>query len=288
MVVETRQQKLNKGIMTNNSVLGNGSTAETHTHNMTDIRAIIPDNFDGDRTKLYDFLQNCSQAYALSTGSQKTLILSYMESKLKGIARAQTRFTEFHSFDDFKTCLMRLFGDKRDFSQILEELNSITQLKNENVQTFYNRITQLQTIALNKIASTNTATQNGKIELINEIALSRLILHSNDEISNALRRSKPTDLNTALSEAIDEEKFLLARRMKTSTFPSKKFCNFCKIPGHLISECRKRQFADSNTRKVNQAVSTIPIRRINRQVQDLSTLIRNLRKSVIIVKNQVI
>lgn len=229
-------------------------------HNMSDIRSLIQDNFDGDRSKLYDFLQDCGQAWSLCVGSQKTLLISYIESKLKGSARAQTRFKRFYDFDDIKECLIELFGDRRDLSQILEELNTLRQGKMESVQSYFSRIELLQTLALNTTSLQDEDESMGRIAMIKEIALQRFILHSNEDISSCLRRSKPKNINAALSEALLEEKHLLARKQnlpKTYNSFENSYCSNCKKKGHTLRECysKNRNYNSYNSNSLRPSDS---------------------------------
>lgn len=230
-------------------------------HNMSDIRSLIQDNFDGDRSKLYDFLQDCGQAWSLCVGSQKTLLISYIESKLKGSARAQTRFKRFYDFDDIKECLIELFGDRRDLSQILEELNTLRQGKMESVQSYFSRIELLQTLALNTTSLQDEDESMGRIAMIKEIALQRFILHSNEDISSCLRRSKPKNINTALSEALLEEKCLLARKQnlpKTYNQFENNYCSYCKKKGHTLRECYSKSRNHTKCNSFRQSDSRKP------------------------------
>lgn len=47
-----------------------------------------------------------------------------------------------------------------------------------------------------------------------------------------------------------------AQTSNQTQITSPKFCNYCKNPGHLISECRKRAY--NNNRSINQPASALP------------------------------
>lgn len=210
-------------------------------HSMSDIRSLISQDYHGDRNKLYDFLQDCGQAWALCNAPQRVLMLSYIESKLKGPAKAQTRLKKFNNFEQLRDTLIQLFGDRRSFTQLLEELSSLQQNKNEQIQQFFNRIEHIQTLALNKVCLQDELEHVGRTAMINEIALQRLIHHSIEEISSVLRRCKLNNLNDALQEALNEEQHLNRRK----TYPPRynvpqKFCDYCKKPGHVLRDCRRK------------------------------------------------
>lgn len=262
---------------------------QTPKHSFSDIRAIIPDTFSGDRREFYEFLQNCENAYRLCTGDQKQLILVYIVSRLKGSARAQIQEKEFNTWDELKTVLTDAFSDKRDLTQLMEDLHSTRQGKSESVHSFFTKLEQIQTRILNAISLKHSgdAYLQGRLNSVRDMSLQRFILHSNEEISMALRRSKPRTLADALSEALLEEKYLQARKSfsqnhlktcnhckktghlykdcrlrirqtsdhnisfnKGDTSSTNKNCNYCKKSGHLISECRKRQY--NNQKRKNQ------------------------------------
>ncbi|KAL1488557.1 hypothetical protein ABEB36_015020 [Hypothenemus hampei] len=258
-------------------------------HNMSNIRAIISDNFDCDRSKLFDFLQDC-------------------ESKLKGSARGQTRFKRYYDFEDIKECFgvrFELFGDQRDLFPILEELNTSRQGKRKSDED--------ESI--------------GRIAMIKEVAVQRLIVHSNEDISSCLRRSKPKNINKALTEALLEEKYLLTRKSSTqimvnleSTVPfnrrtvnhnspqssgsnnnsrvsrypdnfdstirrsntnsnnnyhSPKFCNYCKRQGHSINECRRWKFNNRTRNLSDQPHSSSDTNRLNSERDTNNSLNEN-------------
>lgn len=229
------------------------------THSFSDIRALIPDSFSGEKREFYEFLQNCENAYRLCQGGQKELILVYIVSKLKGSARTVIQEKEFTSWDDLKKVLTQAFSDNRDLTQLMEELNNIRQKKFESVQTFCTRLEQIQTRVLNSISLkySGNADLTGRLASVRDTALQRFILHSSEEISMALRRIKPKSLTDAISEALLEEKHLQARQNFTNI---EKTCNFCHKPGHFSKHCRKKQkpFLDNNVnpnQKFNQRSS---------------------------------
>ncbi|XP_063920701.1 uncharacterized protein LOC135135549 [Zophobas morio] len=225
--------------------------SETQTPNesysLSDIRALLPETFSGDRNDLYDFLQNCENAHSLcQSPQQKKLILAFIVSKLRGSARAQIREKEFNTWDELKEVLINAFSDGKDFSQLMEELNTISQLKHESVIKFYTRLDQMQTRILNLISLKHSTHIMGRNETIRDISLQRFVLHTVEEISTALRRSKPKTLSEALTEALLEEKYLLAKRSDNVAKNYHKSCSYCHKTGHFVKDCRQRLKNTSN------------------------------------------
>ena len=185
----------------------------------------------------------------------------------------------FLNWDDLKNFLKDLYQDSKHHSQLIYELINCKQAPNEPVNKFTCRIESALKRCIN---STNSSTSDqiklaGKIEMLQEIALNRLVYFSSPNISQSLRMKEPKNLNEAITSALTEERInnmcnnkrLYCSTCKTNTHntincrnqkrsvnvasstniqkssPNSKeikCCKYCKKIGHNIEECRKRQF----------------------------------------------
>jgi hypothetical protein len=85
-------------------------------------------------------------------------------------------------------------------------MNSIKQNKNETVNSFHTRLELLQTRTINSISLKHNSNVehnlSGRLAMVKDIALQRFILHSNNEISMALRRTKPRNRKICLKHCL--------------------------------------------------------------------------------------
>ena len=168
--------------------------------------SLITKSFDGNRVDLHEFIANCESAFNFATGDQVQALMAYVISKITGSARAQMRDKHISSWDQLKALLLQLYSDKKHYTQLMEELNTVKQNMHENVLNFYNRIDKLCTRILNSLEQGNETV--GRVEMIKELSLQRFILHSLPEISRFLRSKEPKTISNVLTTALEEERAL--------------------------------------------------------------------------------
>lgn len=247
---------------------------------LSDLFKIINVEFNGKREDLNRFIRCCDYARSLADQSQYQPLLYYIITRITGNAASQIEGKEVDGWNGLKETLIKLFGPQKSHSQILEEINTIRQNSNESIGSFLNRIEHLQSMALDSIKLSGENAENlGKTEAVRWIALQRFIRHSREEISRCLRWKDPKSLSEAYEIALEEESALRERERFTKNSPnttkftprnsfsnqnfrpqnsnykkqnhaqqSTKTCNYCKKPGHLIHECRKREY---NNKRLN-------------------------------------
>lgn len=208
--------------------------------------SLISKTFDGTRLELFDFIGSCENAIRFADDNQKYLLMGYILSKLVGNARAQLRDKEFNDFNDLKESLIQLFGDKKQYTQLMEELNTLKQIQQEPIIKFYNKIDNIFTRLINSIQIEDAVERQSRITMLKELSLQRFIYHSIPEISRFLRGKNIPTLSEALNIAQDEERALNMNKGSSSSPSFSKFCNFCKKSGHLYKDCRKRSHANVN------------------------------------------
>ncbi|XP_076221696.1 uncharacterized protein LOC143174315 [Nomia melanderi] len=246
---------------------------------------LLPKEFDGDRTKLRSFIKQVDAVFELASPSQKPVLLLFVKNKIEGKARDQIDIhCNLTTWEEISELLLNLYQDKKSLEQLMEELNSIQQSRNENVSQFYQKLEELQSRILGTIHSTDCEvnTLAGRVAMVNEMTLNRFVYHSHPQISQMLRYRDFPNINSAFTAALAEEKAL---RMRYDNFqrcricnksnhntndcylgrqkphPSKtinftqsnrnnasssmKQCRYCKNFGHSIEECRKREYNNS-------------------------------------------
>nr|CAI5863056.1 unnamed protein product [Callosobruchus analis] len=176
------------------------------THKLSFLCSLIPKSYDGNRQELHEFLGNCDNAMRFASDTQKDALMAYIISKLTGSAKAQLRDKEFETWSQLKDLLLQLYADRKHYTQLMEELNTLKQSKDETVLRFYNKIDSLTTRLINAIHERGNPT--GKVETIKELALQRFIYHSLPDISRFLRGRQIHTLSDALHLAQEEERAL--------------------------------------------------------------------------------
>lgn len=282
--------------------------------------------FDGNKNKLYEFIDNCDLAIKLVKAEVKPVLFAIIKTKLTDNARAVSRTRDFCDWISLKNHLLDVYTDKRTLSQRQLELNSCKQNTGENVMSFANRIELCYINAMQSLddALTNEA-KNACVNLLKNEALQVFLSGLQKDLSLLVKSQKPDSLESAISIALQEEqeqksklemykfhnhslsnnKFLNFRRNtnvnnfntrpftqkpdsrsfnskpmdwdqqkfkntphqsvrkinqtynasqpgpsnRVNNFPTVKICNYCKNRGHLIHECRKREY---NNSKKNQ------------------------------------
>lgn len=202
--------------------------------------SLIPKSFDGNRLELYEFLSNCDNANKFASEAQKEPLLAFIISRLTGNAKAQLRDKTVNDWEELQNILLQLYSDKKHYTQLMEELNTIRQNTNEPVVTFYNRIENLTTRILNSISNKSASEKRGRTETISEIALQRFMYHTLPDISRFLRGRDFSTISSALTAALEEERAL--QMYKNVRGPSqvnqnKKFCTICRKTNHNTNQC---------------------------------------------------
>lgn len=202
---------------------------------------LIPNEFNGNRHELGQFIANCNNADELASNEQKIPLIYYILSRISGRAKEQLAQQTFKTWDGLKKKLKILYQDKKHYVQIMEELNNCKQNYNENISDYFQRLEILNSRALSA-AQQYTVKQedlSGKLLTINEITSNRFIYHSSPNISQMLRWKDFENLNSAYSAALAEERAININKSK--------FCRICKKNNHDTSQCKFKERKNINT-----------------------------------------
>lgn len=210
-------------------------------HKLAFLCSLIPKSFDGNRTELYEFVSNCENAFKFAHNSQNEPLIAYVISKITGSAKAQLRDKEINDWKDLKELLIQLYADKKHYTQLMEDLNTIRQNFNESILSFHNRVDKLYTRIVNCISDNDEGTRKARVQIIKELALQRFILHSQPEISRFLRSKNSNNLSDALTSALEEERALQISKSSSLGSRPSKFCKNCKTKTHNTQDCFKNK-----------------------------------------------
>ena len=233
----------------NENIINSNDSDANHdvipNYSLSFLCSLINCNFDGNRSQINTFLSNCDNATSLCSEENKRPLFAFILSRLTGSVRSQLYGKSYDNWEELKTILKRFYLDRKHYLQLMEELNQLRQNQNEPIIKFYERIDQLSTRLLNSLSFKNPTEHLGKIETIKELALSRLMYHSNSDISRFLRSQNITDINTAISKALEEERAISISRNEfkprnSNNSFNQNNCNYCKRFGHNSNQCRKK------------------------------------------------
>lgn len=189
------------------------NTPETEILNTQTLFQMITKSFNGNRSELPEFIRICDTAFRFATAVQKEALLGFVISNIHGNASSELQDQFISSWLDLKTLLLNVFSEKKSYTQLMEDLNTVKQGHNETVMQFYNRIKTVISRILNSLINKPLTERNYKGQIIREIALQRFIIHSKEEISYMLRVKEPYSLEIALDYAQNEERLLKEKRI---------------------------------------------------------------------------
>lgn len=237
---------------------------------------LLPEPFDGNSSKLRSFIKQVDATFELANPSQVQILLGFVKQKIIGKARDQIDIhCNLASWAEISELLLNLYQDKKSSNQLLEELTSIKQESGENVSQFYQRLEDLssQMLANTYATETNDSSLSGRIAKINDLTLNRFVYHTCPQVSELLRYRNFSNINSALTAAVAEEKNLdfiydafaprcnirSGRKQNRLGIPFSRYYNFdannpifpvnrcthCNIAGHDKEECRIRQYINA-------------------------------------------
>lgn len=220
--------------------------------------------FDGNRDELTAFLTDCNHAFRLAAEPQKHLLLSFIQTQIRGKAKTACTNRTFQHWDDLKEFLKTMYQDRKHYAQIINELTGLQQNCKETIQSYSIRIESTLKRAINAVQQNCNIPNdlNGQIAMLNQIALNRIVYYSKPEISNQLRTRDLKNLNEAISYALNEEQvqnMYTYNPFKKSNPSLSKFCKNCKKPGHDTNSCfKKPQINNINIRSEKESQQHSP------------------------------
>lgn len=196
--------------------------------------------FNGNRESLAAFLTNCDNAITLASTSQRGILCKFILSQLEGKAQLACSLKTFEEWEELKSFLKYTFGEKKHSTHLLIDLQNCKQGSAESVTQYALRIESCLTRIQADIhhSCTDRMILPGKIAAMEELALNTFTLGLSRNFSNIVRCRNPTNLNDAITHAVEEEKIFKLNYMAQK--PTKT-CSICNKSGHSSSECYQRK-----------------------------------------------
>lgn len=232
-------------------------------YKLSEIFSIIPE-YDGNQIFLNTFITSCTTAFSMAVGNQTPLLVLHIKNKLRGRAAELVNSRNPVSWDDIRNLLETHFGDSRDLSSLIQDLQRLRQTPNESPLTFAARLQTHEAkmhAAINK-QNLTAKEKTAQISLIDSMVLNSLLTGVEPRIGQILRASDPDDIITAISRIkrelqlnhFESQKLFGTRNIPTQVrkppTPTKQ-CSFCRRPGHSFNECITRQRQASQTSQQN-------------------------------------
>lgn len=239
--------------------------------------------YDGSRERLNAFLNNCDNAHNLASTNQEDLVFKFILSQLEGKAEIACSIKDFDNWASLKEFLKNQFGERKHYAHLLTELQECRQQSNESVSQFSLRVETCLSQLITEITISNNKKSElvGRLATMEDLALNAFIMGLQPRISNMIRCKDPKSLNEAINMSISEEKIQqyfykqnsYPKPRSEATFrPNNKpqprpsndkpqfqsqnvsrdapFCRYCKRLGHVLENCRMREY---NNKKFNNS-----------------------------------
>lgn len=202
--------------------------------------------FDGNKSKLLEFIDNCDKAYFLVKEGFKPALFAIIETKLTDNARALTRNRTFADWASLKTYLLDAYSERRTMGQWQLELHSCKQNFNESIMIFANKVENCYIKLLNSLDATLSAeAREACVNMLKMQALNVFLTGLNKELSILVKSQKPETLESAISIALSEEQELKSKseiqKYQNVNNSFSKLCSFCNKTGHSNFNCRYKQ-----------------------------------------------
>lgn len=206
-----------------------------------DIITSIP-MFYGDKRYLDSFINTCEVYLALVAENQKENLLKVIKAKITGEALTKIQpIGALNTWNDIKSKLKSSILTKVSYEYALEDLNKVSQERDESVEEFGKRVK----IKLGRITETlNTPTTTEAEKKIMRTCMEKLAISkfTQNLRFNNLRLLVSAANKTTLDECIT---FALEKELleKGKNRPS---CGLCGMSNHTDSNCRKKTINPDN------------------------------------------
>lgn len=243
----------------------NATTFEVEPYKLSEIFSIVPE-FDGDQIFLTNFLNACDCAYRMATSQQKLFLVIHIKNKLRGRAAQLVSSRDPQTYPDIKQLLNLHFGDSRDFTSLIQDLQRLKQLSGESPLTFFNRLQVLNAKLHSSIQKSglNKDQKDAQTILIETMALNTLLTGLEPRLGQLIRASNPTSLVEAQNRIRRELQLSYLENQKSSNnpkpiqplrnIPNNVKCSVCNRIGHSSSQCRNNN--NSYRPNINQNLNS--------------------------------
>ena len=200
--------------------------------------------YDGDKSNLHVFIDNCNNAFTLLNPVYKIAFVSVVLAKIEGNIRSTLLNRSFASWESLKEHLLENYSEKRTFAQWQLELNSCRQGNTESISRYSSRVENCFIKLIKSLDPKLTKeAREANVELLKKQALNIFISGLQPQLHILLKSQKPLTFEDAVSIAISEEQEIKSRQemyLKQNYSPSIKKCLNCNKLGHLAFQCRNQ------------------------------------------------
>jgi hypothetical protein len=116
--------------------------AVVEAYKLSEIFSLIPE-YDGDQISLNTFINACNKAHDMCTDDQQILLVIKIKNQLRGKAAQLINSRDLDNWVEISQLLTVHFGDPRDLTSLIQDLQRMYQLPNENPLTFAARLQTL-------------------------------------------------------------------------------------------------------------------------------------------------
>lgn len=193
--------------------------------------------FDGTPSELHQFLECCDLVHDDLKDSEHNKFLRLMKKLLVGKAYNETvKHNDYETWNDLKIDLKSRYSEICSKLQISQELNTISQRRNECVKDFGSRVQNLLS-QLNDICITEAGAGSERfVESLNShTALIAFQEGLNNKIRLVVKAANCKSLNDSIAKAAEEE--VLNKRHETLFENKNDSCQICGKKGHLANKC---------------------------------------------------
>ena len=239
------------------NVTNEDNTLTIEPYRLSEIFSIVPE-FDGNPVFLQTFITACVHAQGMAVEDQRILLTLHIKNRLRGKAAELVNSRNPATWPEIKNLLEAHFGDSRDLTALIQDLQRIYQLQNENALTFVSRL-QTHNAKMHSAVQKQSLTleeKSAQSNLIETMTLNTLLTGLEPKIGHIIRAGNPSNMLDAINRIkrelqlsyFEQQKF--QNRMVNKNpilnqqrrpLPPQKTCSFCKRNGHTFNECRTRQ-----------------------------------------------
>lgn len=271
---------------------------------------LIP-HFDTEKNEqVYRFVRSCDSAFKLGSTEQAQILLVYALNNITGSGASDIHAKQISSWSELRSFLIDKFSNVKTISHLNLELQSMFQKPTESITDYFHRVDLSRSKIVEKLnAEICDSSLPGRLATTEETALSVFVNGLNSNMGCMLRTKGFSNLSEAGRFALQEDKIRAMNDARQSLFKSafsrpaavvqkpqnrifqprltynnnaptnSKICNYCKNPGHVISECRKRMY---NNQKYGQPHQSIQRQHQNPPMRALPAPVNHLNSEAAI------
>lgn len=190
--------------------------AAVEPYKLSELFSLIPD-YDGNPIFLTTFINSCNTAMQIAVNDQKRFLVLHIKNKLKFRAAELVNSRNPNSWDSIRNLLEIHFGDSRDLTSLLQDVQRLKQLNGESPLTFVSRL-QTHEAKLHAAINKQNLTPDQKIAqtaLADSLCLNTLLTGLEPKLAQLIRASQPNDMLTAVNR--------IRRELQLNYFESQKF-----------------------------------------------------------------